>query len=97
MVVEQVNIMRVSVCEAEGDSPIPAHGDRPNSLLVSLQFVQAPSRANKIERTCSGIEHSEDVGNAVSEGGINEARLALLEHLLEPLVAEAPDHASIVR
>src|ERR1039458_1216542 len=35
MVIDQIDIVRVSVREAEGDSPIPAHGYRPDSLLVS--------------------------------------------------------------
>ena len=52
--------------------------------------MQAISRASQIERAGCGIEHREDVGNADSEGGINEARLALFEHLLESLIAEAP-------
>ena len=97
VIVHQIDIMRASVCEAECDSPIPAHGDRPDSPPVSLQLVQAISRASKIERACGCIEHREDVGDADSEGGINQPSLALFEHLLESLVTEARDHDSIVR
>jgi len=43
------------------------------------------------------IEHREDVGDADPEGGINQASLALFEHLLESLVTEARYHGSIVR
>ena len=55
--------------------------------------MQAISRASQIERARCGIEHGEDIGNADSEGGINEASLALFEHLLESLVAEARYHS----
>lgn len=89
--------MCVSVCEAEGDSPISAHSDRPDSLSGSLHFVQAVSRAGKIERACGGIEHRQDVRNPDSEGRINEASLTLFKHLLESFVPETGDHGLIVQ
>ena len=59
--------------------------------------MQAISRASKIERAGGGVEYREDVGDADSQAEINEASLALFEHLLQSPVAETRYHDLIVR
>jgi len=96
VVIDQIDVVRISAGEAEGDAPVPAYYDRPDSLLVSLQFVKALSGASEIARARCGVEHRKNVGNADSEEGINEAILALFEQLPKPLMTEARDHDFIV-
>jgi len=48
--------MGVAVVESKGNVPVPAEHDRPDSLLVSLESMQAVSWQVKFQRRFRGVE-----------------------------------------
>ena len=92
MIVDQFNVKRIGVLEAEYDSPIRAHGYRPKPLKVALERMQAVARQVKILRRRCVIEDGQYFLNCIREIGPYPAAVPALIKSFEAAMLETPDH-----
>lgn len=71
MVVDQFNVKCVRPLKAEHDAPIRTHGQRPQSLQVTLERVQPIARNIQSLRRRSRIQNRKDSFNRLQAMGLN--------------------------
>ncbi len=92
MIIDQVDVEGVLAVEAENDAPVGAQRDRPKTLQVSLQRMQAKARNRHVLRTARLVQAGQDAGDLVGVLRVEFAAVVILEQPPQSLVPETQDH-----
>jgi hypothetical protein len=93
VIVDQVDIERMTGLEAEDDPPVARYGDCPKAFHVSPEGVKLEAREIHLLRFVGFVEASEDTPDLVHPVGGKTSSVVLFIEPLEPPMPEAPDHA----
>jgi hypothetical protein len=91
MVINQVNVERVTIDEAENNPPVARYRDAPYTLHVALESVRAVARQIEIDRALRSIQVAENVGDPAHLIRTDPARVAFVKAFQAP-VPERPNH-----
>ena len=108
MIINQFDVMGVAFLKAKNNAPVGPHGDRPVSLPVAFEWMEAI--AGKIESLRRGgcVEHGQDAFDLIGQVTANlvfaagckysphPSAVSLFGQPFQPLVFEAGDHCPSV-
>lgn len=97
MVVNQLDVISVSVLETENDPPVRADRDGPEAFSIPRQGMEPVSRQVERLGRRGHVEQGKNVLHRFKEIRPDEATIASLIEPTEPAVFEAADHGLIVK
>ncbi len=92
VIIDQFNVMGVRALEAENNTPVCSHTDRPKPLKVSFEWMQAIARQVKLLRGCRSIENGQNLLNCIHEIWAYPASVPAFIESFEAAVLKTPNH-----
>jgi hypothetical protein len=92
VIVGQFNVKRIGALEAEDDSPIRPHANRPKPSKLAFERMQAIAGEIKLMRGRRVIEDSQNFLNCIREIRPYSATVVALVKSFEAAMLEAPHH-----
>ena len=93
MIVEVVDVDRLTLLEPEGDSPIAGHQHRKVTLQLAFERVQPQAREIQILRPAATIQQGQNVSQLLQMLRCYSSRRPTVVERLEPSMLERPDHS----
>lgn len=92
MIVNQIDIDGVAVCEAEDDPPVPGDGHRPEPFKIAFEGVESEARDVHLAWVTCPIEQKQDARDPPNIGLRPQPRVARLVVQVQSAMAEVGDH-----
>jgi hypothetical protein len=92
VVIDQINIRRVALLEAENDPPVRAHGDAPVPGKIAPQRMPPETRNVALRRPHSLVEPREHGGNFVHMVWVDLAAVVVFVKAAKAAMSKVPNH-----
>jgi hypothetical protein len=93
VIVNQLDIIGLSVVKTENDSPVGSDSDGPNTLPVTLKRVQVKTGQSHVLNRGGFVELDQDGSNLIEQVGPNPTRVASFKEPFQASVLEADDQS----
>jgi hypothetical protein len=95
MIVNQIDVMDVSVREPKNNTPIAGDRNAPLTLPVAFQWVEPQARKVHISRVGSDVQERKDILQTVSKGCMDFTPIAAVVQAPQSAMSEARDHQAL--
>jgi hypothetical protein len=92
VVINVIDILRITLHKAEDDTPIRANRHCPKSLQAAPERMQAKTRKVHVIRSAGGIETRQDVSELSDLLRRQPTRIVVFMKAAQPFVPDRPDH-----
>jgi hypothetical protein len=93
VIVNQLDIIGLSVVKTENDSPVGSDSDGPNTLPVTLKRVQVKTGQSHVLNRGGFVELDQDGSNFIEQIGSYPTRVASFKESFQASVLEADDQS----
>lgn len=92
VVIEEINIDRIAIFKAKGNTPISGDSDAPMIRQIPFQFMKPVARQVKVLQGNSTIQIGQHIAKAIELLGTNSSWIILFKKTLQAFVPECLEH-----